>query len=247
MPSFLEQAKKAFPAEIHMISCQQQQQQEDDMVFANMGGPYELPIPHHYHGMCTTAMIHALGGTTTTMTEDQKQQHNVTTKNNPQEPITWIDLLNRMKVYLQEQQQQKMKKGVMMCVLPQLTSTRPLQVQQPFAIIPNNNNNNNNMGSHSEKRAVLIGIQYTGQSNGIPNSHQDVMNMSNYLINILGFQEHNVVRLMDDGRHLEPTHQNILQNLKQLCNRSKAGDVAFIHYSGTYVWTSQESFSLFGG
>jgi hypothetical protein len=199
MSSFGEQAKKAFPAEIHMISCQTQNQ---DAAFANVG-PYELPAP--YHGMCSAAMVRALW-------TDQLR----TTPEN----VTWIDLLKRMRAHMEEQ-------GVNGC-LPQLTSTRPLQVQQPLAIVPAK------MGSNSEKRAVLIGINYVGQSNALKNSHHDVKNMSNYLIKVLGFQQRNVVILMDDGLRQEPTRQNILRNLTQICDRSKAGDVAFIHYSGKH-------------
>ena len=47
-----------------------------------------------------------------------------------------------------------------------------------------------------------------------------------------GFQEKDMLILMDDGRHHPPTHQNIMEAFDRVVEYSKAGDVVFIHYSG---------------
>jgi hypothetical protein len=39
---------------------------------------------------------------------------------------------------------------------------------------------------------------------------------------------------MDDGKHKEPTKQNILDAFQRVTEQSKSGDVVFIHYSGTH-------------
>jgi hypothetical protein len=82
------------------------------------------------------------------------------------------------------------------------------------------------------KRAVLIGINYVGQQNGLSGCHNDVRNIKGYLERVHGFQERNMLILMDDGQHHAPTRKNIMDAFERLVQYSQPGDVLFIHYSG---------------
>jgi len=109
--------------------------------------------------------------------------------------------------------------------VPQLTSSRLIDVNKPFKMI-------NDDSSYGTKRAVLIGINYTGQQGQLSGCHNDVKNMKEYLMNIHGFEERNMTILMDDGRHANPTRVNITQAYRDLVRYSMPGDTVFAHYSG---------------
>lgn len=51
-------------------------------------------------------------------------------------------------------------------------------------------------------------------------------------MNVHGFEEENIVLLMDDGKHTEPTAANIINAYKKVVSDSKDGDAIFLHYSG---------------
>jgi hypothetical protein len=57
--------------------------------------------------------------------------------------------------------------------------------------------------------------------------------MIEYLKKCHGFEDDNVVILMDDGEHTEPTSANIIAAYKQIVADSEPGDAVFCHYSGT--------------
>jgi hypothetical protein len=108
--------------------------------------------------------------------------------------------------------------------IPQLTSSRPLQVEaRPF-----------DLGGHAgTKRAILIGINYRGQDGQLHGCHNDVYNMQQYLVNCQGFQERNILMLLDKtGQQHLPTKRTILLALRQVVTESIAGDSVFLLYSG---------------
>eukprot|EP00538_Stauroneis_constricta_P000875 CAMPEP_0119561616 /NCGR_PEP_ID=MMETSP1352-20130426/18149_1 /TAXON_ID=265584 /ORGANISM="Stauroneis constricta, Strain CCMP1120" /LENGTH=547 /DNA_ID=CAMNT_0007609859 /DNA_START=108 /DNA_END=1751 /DNA_ORIENTATION=- len=106
--------------------------------------------------------------------------------------------------------------------IPQLSSSRPLDLgETPFAL---------GVGS-GRKRALLVGINYNG-SNALRGCHNDCMNMKRYLVTYHGFPEHDILVLMDDGKHQYPNRQNILRGLQALVKASAPGDSVFFHYSG---------------
>jgi hypothetical protein len=109
--------------------------------------------------------------------------------------------------------------------VPQLTSSRLIDVQKPFKIV-------NDIDNYGTKRAVMIGINYEGQSGQLSGCHNDVKNMKEYLINELGFEQRNITILMDDGRHQEPTRSNITYAYRNLVSSCRSGDTVFTHYSG---------------
>ena len=86
--------------------------------------------------------------------------------------------------------------------------------------------------SHLFFKAVLIGINYEGQQGQLSGCHNDANNIKRYLIKNQGFQEKDMLILMDDGRHHAPTKANILNAFDRIVEYSKPGDVVFIHYSG---------------
>ena len=49
------------------------------------------------------------------------------------------------------------------------------------------------------------------------------------------FDPSNIVVLMDDGKHPDPTKANILHALDKLCDKVQPGDTAFVHYSGECI------------
>jgi len=133
-------------------------------------------------------------------------------------PLSWIELLRRMRDVLRE-------KGFSQ--VPQLSSSEMIDVNTPFYIVPPETKNMN-----GAKRAILIGINYTGQQGQLSGCHNDVANIKKYLIEKENFQEKDMLILVDDGRHHQPTRKNIMDAFERITQYSKAGDTVFIHYSG---------------
>ena len=109
--------------------------------------------------------------------------------------------------------------------VPQLTSSRLIDVNKPFQLI-------NNTSPYGTKRAVMIGINYVGQNGQLSGCHNDVKNMIVYLKTQHGFEDRNMTVLMDDGYHREPTYRNIMDAYRSIVRMSQAGDTVFLHYSG---------------
>lgn len=109
--------------------------------------------------------------------------------------------------------------------VPQLTSSRPLELQEtPFSFV----------GGQGTRRALLVGINYRGQSGQLSGCHNDVLNMKKYLMEVQGYWEHNILIMIDDGKHHFPTREKMIRGLKMLVAQSVAGDSVYFHYSGTF-------------
>lgn len=97
----------------------------------------------------------------------------------------------------------------------------------------------------SQKKALLVGIQYENDANGssddvanvLRGPHQDVAAMRNLLIDCYGYSSDDIVVLVDsdDSGQIQPTRANMLQQIKQLVNGAQAGDHFFFHYAGHTV------------
>lgn len=133
-------------------------------------------------------------------------------------PLSWIELLRRMRDVLRQ-------KGFSQ--VPQLSSSELLDVNHQFNIVAPETREMN-----GAKRSVLIGINYVGQQGQLSGCHNDVANIKKYLIQKEGFQEKDMLILMDDGQHRPPTRKNIMDAFARITQYSKAGDTVFIHYSG---------------
>jgi len=200
---FATNARNAIPANVRMISGSHDAQTSADV--SNINSQFQLPNPAgRSGGACTAALLQVL-----------YQSHEY-----GHDDVSWVDVLRQMRDVLNE-------KGFEQ--IPQLTSSKAIDVRDPFVITPTD-------GSFSHKkntqRAVLIGINYTGQSGELSGCHNDVRNVARYLTEVQGFRNENVTILMDDGEHKAPTKSAILLAYKRLVRESREGDVVFCHYSG---------------
>jgi hypothetical protein len=106
-----------------------------------------------------------------------------------------------------------------------MSASREIDVNTKFDLVPDN--------ATGTKRAVLVGINYIGHSQGVLSGcHNDVKNMVDYIKDVHGFEEQNITVIMDDGEHPEPTKANIVAAYKKLIEESQPGDCLFCHYSG---------------
>ncbi|KAF9927324.1 Ca(2+)-dependent cysteine protease [Linnemannia zychae] len=84
-----------------------------------------------------------------------------------------------------------------------------------------------------ERRALLIGINYTGHANPLNGCVNDTAVMKAFL-ETKGFDDSKIRILTDDqvGTRWMPTREHILENLKWLIHDPKENDSYFLHYSG---------------
>ncbi|KAJ1762954.1 Ca(2+)-dependent cysteine protease [Coemansia sp. RSA 1591] len=85
------------------------------------------------------------------------------------------------------------------------------------------------------KRALLIGINYTGSKHALKGCINDVEGMQKFIIQHFGFKEADMVILTDNQRdnpRRMPTHENILKAMKWLVSDARMNDSFFFHYSG---------------
>jgi metacaspase-1 len=59
-----------------------------------------------------------------------------------------------------------------------------------------------------------------------------VKNIKQYLIEVQGFRESEMLILLDDGRAHAPTRRNIEDAFQRITQYSQDGDVVWVHYSG---------------
>lgn len=98
--------------------------------------------------------------------------------------------------------------------IPQLSSSRNIDVHQPFDLMTNKH------GNKGTRYAVLIGINYTNHKQGrLSGCHNDVHNICKYIMDIGKFKSSNITILLDDGRATSPTRANIMKALDELCKK----------------------------
>ncbi len=130
---FDKKAEQAFPAEFHMISgCHDSQTSAD---VSNLNSQFSLPNPQgRAGGACTAALLSVL-----------YDSHS----NGTFQTMSWVTLLRQMRENL-------LRKGFDQ--VPQLTSSRLIDVNKPIKLINDIHGTNN-----GTKRAVMIGINYVGK------------------------------------------------------------------------------------
>lgn len=197
MSDAVAKAEADIPADIRMISgCKDSQTSADVSNVAS----FKLPDPAgRAGGALTSSLLNVLYA-------DHKA---------PDESLSFQDVLLKVREILSTKS---------FTQIPQLSSSRPLDIKLPFEIVPE--------GSTGERRAVLIGINYVGQQGELSGCHNDVLNMKEYIMDVHGFKEENITVLLDDGNHTSPTFQNILDAYQTLVTESQAGDCCYCHYSG---------------
>jgi metacaspase-1 len=178
-PEFQQQTASLIPAEVRLISgCHSEQTSAD---VSNVNAIAQLPNPAgRAGGACTSALLEIL------------YRH---ASNN----LTFQDLLIQLR-------QSLANKGLEQ--IPQLTSSRPLELQHtPFSLAGNPN---------GRRRALLVGINYIGQNGQLSGCHNDVLNVKQYISQYHQFSEQHMIVLLDDGRHPLPTRSNIIGALQKL-------------------------------
>jgi hypothetical protein len=89
--------------------------------------------------------------------------------------------------------------------------------------------------SANRRKALLIGINYTGTSAALRGCHNDVRNMSRFLTERYNYKAEDMVILMDDPSFAwrqQPTRQNMLEAMRWLVAGAQPNDSLFFHYSG---------------
>jgi len=134
----------------------------------------------------------------------------------PEEDLSFTEVLEQMREHLDEGGYSQ---------IPMLSSLNPIDVDHKFDLVPDT--------ATGTRRAVMIGINYVGDSPGeLSGCWNDVLNMKKYIMAVHGFEEENIVILMDDGEHTEPNAENIINAYKQVVSEAEDGDAIFLHYSG---------------
>lgn len=94
-----------------------------------------------------------------------------------------------------------------------------------------------------EKRAFLVGINYTGTNNQLNGCINDIINIKNLLVSIYGYNEKNILIMSDDSPN-KPTLSNIISGFDWLLSSNPAnkfgGELSpqknktkmYFHYSG---------------
>jgi len=82
------------------------------------------------------------------------------------------------------------------------------------------------------RKALFIGINYTGTQAELKGCINDVKNVSSLVCQRFGFQ--NCLYLTDDQQDAskKPTYDNIINGMRWLVDGAKPGDSLFFHYSG---------------
>lgn len=133
----------------------------------------------------------------------------------PEDTMSFTEVLEKMRIDLRRGGYSQ---------IPQLTSLNQIDVHTDFDLVPNT--------ATGVRRAVMIGINYVGDDGELRGCHNDVLNMKNYIMDVHGFEEDNIMILMDDGEHIEPTLENMVAAYRQVVAESEDGDAIFLHYSG---------------
>ena len=81
------------------------------------------------------------------------------------------------------------------------------------------------------KKALLIGINYTGSENELKGCINDVKNVRTFLTGNCKFSSSNI-KLLSDEESEKPTRANMENNIKWLVTDNLPGDILVLHYSG---------------
>lgn len=85
--------------------------------------------------------------------------------------------------------------------------------------------------SGGNKRALLVGINYTNTPNQLEGCITDVLNIKRFLMEKCGWLEESI-ELLTDETVLKPSRVNIESKLQALVHNAQAGDTVLFHYSG---------------
>lgn len=82
-----------------------------------------------------------------------------------------------------------------------------------------------------KRKALLIGINYIGQSNALRGCINDVHNVQNFLMQRYNYKKEDMVVLTDDARDPRsiPTKANMIAAMQWLVRDAKPNDALFFH------------------
>ncbi len=204
--NFDNQVRQLIPAEVCMISgCHSLETSAEVSNIHRIDEKGSLPSPKgRAGGACTTALLSIL-----------YEWHNKGERNH-QGNISFQQLLLKLRAKLAQSG---------MFQIPQLTSSRPLELEEkPFSL--------KSRAPGGIQRALLVGINYCGQSGQLSGCINDVLNVRKYILEHHGFLDKHVLLLVDEGPYHRPTRENIIRALRRLVEQSKPGDSVYFHYSG---------------
>lgn len=114
---------------------------------------------------------------------------------------------------------------------PQAYATNNVHYQPQGGMIGNQRYEYSSM--QGKRKALLIGINYFGQSSELRGCINDVMNVKRFLLQH-GYKEDDMVVLTDDQRDPRsiPTRQNMTAAMHWLTRGASSGDALFLHFSG---------------
>lgn len=144
-----------------------------------------------------------------------KQQYAAAASN--QQPQSWTEALQMMQQILNDL-------GYAQTLT--LSSSRKIYQSKPLMqIVPS--------GS-GRRRAMLIGINYTGDPQGeLQSCHNDCQNVREFLKTVHNFRDEEMMILMDDDSCAQkPTKDNIENGFVLLTQYSQPDDVVFVSFSG---------------
>jgi len=82
------------------------------------------------------------------------------------------------------------------------------------------------------KRALLVGINYTGTPYQLYGCINDINNMHSYLQRV---RKYDSFIIMTDASRIKPTRLNILAGFRALLQGAKSGDELWFHFSGSQI------------
>jgi hypothetical protein len=103
--------------------------------------------------------------------------------------------------------------------------------KQNSIVLPNNNINLIVTPILPSKKALLIGINYTGTEYQLSGCINDMININSKLTSQFGFIQNNI-QLLTDETSIKPTKIDILTYFKNLLINSASGDQLFFAFSG---------------
>ncbi|KAH7107065.1 peptidase C14, caspase domain-containing protein [Auriculariales sp. MPI-PUGE-AT-0066] len=87
---------------------------------------------------------------------------------------------------------------------------------------------------NGRKKALIIGVNYTGSSAELAGCHNDARNVQNFLCRVYGYQQNDIVMLLDGegGHRQQPTKHNLIEAMQWLTRGAQPNDSLFFHFSG---------------
>lgn len=92
------------------------------------------------------------------------------------------------------------------------------------------------------KRAVSFGINYFGTASRLNGCINDTKSIKELLVKVFDYKSEDILVITDAAANqVKPTRDVIIQTLKDLVAKTKAGDTLFVHYSGHGTYTKDRS------